>query len=264
MRRVVVAVMAALALPALAQHHGYAGMKHREIKALSPEQVTQYQAGAGMGYAMPAELNRFPGPMHVLELADKLQLTSEQRAKTQALMDAHKAEARAIGVKRVESERALEALFRSCKVDEAALAKQVRDAAALEGAELVRIRAPERFHDFHTPLSRQLARAVPLERPAIWFVRDTRQRPAFDAEAIGRGNSRTRPELTDTVWVTRGTRELAIAIAHELAHVLMDSGEYSQEPGNLMREETAPGSTGLSPAQCTRMRDTARANGLLR
>ncbi|MGQ0509992.1 MAG: Spy/CpxP family protein refolding chaperone [Betaproteobacteria bacterium] len=128
-----IAWLAFVSLPAVAQHQGYAAAKDREIKALSPEQVQQYQAGAGMGYAMPAELNRFPGPMHVLELADKLLLTPDQRAKTQALMDAHKAEARVIGAKRVESERALESLFRSGKVDEAALAKHVRDAAALEG-----------------------------------------------------------------------------------------------------------------------------------
>ncbi len=128
-----IACLAFVSLPALAQHHGYAGMKDREIKALSAEQVQQYQAGAGMGYALPAELNRFPGPMHVLELSDKLGLAPEQRAKTQALMDAHKAEARALGAKRVESERALEILFRSGKVEEAALAKSVRDAAALEG-----------------------------------------------------------------------------------------------------------------------------------
>jgi len=135
---------------------------------------------------------------------------------------------------------------------------------AIEKAELVRIAAPERYRDFFTPLSRQLARALPLGKPTVYFVAGTRQRPAFDAEAIGRGNSRTRPELADTVWVTRGTRDLAIAVAHELAHVLMDSGEHSDEPGNLMREETAPGGTRLSSAQCTRMRDTARANGLLR
>lgn len=128
-----IACLALVSLPALAQHHGYAGMKDREIKALSPEQVQQYRAGAGMGYALPAELNRYPGPMHVLELADKLQLTPDQRAKTQALMDAHKAEARAIGAKRVESERALEAQFQLGKVVEGALAKGAREAAALEG-----------------------------------------------------------------------------------------------------------------------------------
>ena len=118
---------------ALAQHQPYAGQQDREIKALSSDEVKQYLSGAGMGYARPAELNRFPGPMHVLELADKLELTQEQRASTKALMDAHKAEARAIGAKRVESERAIEALFRVGTLDEAALARSVREAAALEG-----------------------------------------------------------------------------------------------------------------------------------
>lgn len=134
---------------------------------------------------------------------------------------------------------------------------------ALNTIELVRIGASERFRDFATLASRELARAVPLSRPVIWFVRATRQRPAFDAEAIGRGNSRTRPELTDTVWVTLGTRDLGIAVAHELAHVLMDSGAHTDEPGNLMREETSPKNTTLSPEQCTELRDTGTANGLL-
>ena len=126
---------ALLLLPviALAQHQSYAGQQDREIKALSPDEVKQYLSGAGMGYARPAEMNRFPGPMHVLELADRLELTQEQRVRTRALMDAHKAEARAIGAKRVESERVIEALFRAGKVDEAALARGVREAAALEG-----------------------------------------------------------------------------------------------------------------------------------
>jgi len=40
---------------------GYAGIKDREIKPPSPQQVQQHQAGPGMGCAMPAELSRFPG-----------------------------------------------------------------------------------------------------------------------------------------------------------------------------------------------------------
>ena len=116
-----------------AQHQPYAGQQEREIKALSPDEVKQYLAGAGMGYAKPAEMNRFPGPMHVLELADKLALSPEQRASTKSLMDSHKAEARAIGAKRVESERAIEMLFRSGKLDDTALATSVREAAVLEG-----------------------------------------------------------------------------------------------------------------------------------
>lgn len=135
---------------------------------------------------------------------------------------------------------------------------------ALESAELLRVGAPIRFRDFFTPTSRELARSLPLGKPTVYFVAGTRQRPAFDAEAIGRGNSRSRLELADTVWVTRGTRDLGIVLAHELAHVLMDSGEHSDEPGNLMRDESAPENTRLSDAQCARLREIGSANGLLR
>jgi hypothetical protein len=126
-----------------------------------------------------------------------------------------------------------------------------------------RIDVEARFRIFHTQTSRELARSLQLATPAVYFVDDTRQKPAFDAEAIGRGNSRTRPELADTVWITRTARDPGIALAHELAHVLMDSGEHSQDPGNLMRDETAPENTRLSAAQCARLRNTATANGLL-
>ena len=90
----------------------------------------QYRAGAGMGYARAAH---FPGPMHVLELADKLALSAEQRSATKRLMDTHKAEARAIGTKLVEAEQALEALFKSGRVDPGALADATHAAARLQG-----------------------------------------------------------------------------------------------------------------------------------
>ena len=133
----------------------------------------------------------------------------------------------------------------------------------LKTVELIRVAAPSRFHDFLTPMSRQLAAALQLHKPTVYFIAGTRQLPAFDAEAIGRGNSRSRPELRDTVWITRGTRDLGIAMTHELVHVLMDSGEHSEEPGNLMRDETAPGNSQLSLAQCARLRERGTANGLL-
>lgn len=129
------AFMAALALaaPAAAQHHGYAGQETRSIKALSNEEMNQYLSGAGMGYAKAAELNNYPGPMHVLELADKLGLTAEQRTATAKLMKAHKAEARALGARVVEAERALDDLFRSGKASEGTLAQAVARAAAVQG-----------------------------------------------------------------------------------------------------------------------------------
>lgn len=133
MKRAMFVVFLLAVTTTFAQHQPYAGQQEREIKALSPDEVKQYLAGAGMGYAKSAELNRFPGPMHVLELAEKLDLTPEQRERTKVLMDTHKSEVRAIGTKRVESERAIEMLFRSGSVDDAMLAKSVREAAALDG-----------------------------------------------------------------------------------------------------------------------------------
>jgi Spy/CpxP family protein refolding chaperone len=130
---VAIAFLAVCAVSATAQQQHYRGQENRDLKALSPDEVKQYLAGAGMGYAKAAELNHFPGPQHALELADRLALSAEQRAAIRRLMDAHKAEARAIGEQLVESERELEALFRSGRVDEAALARLVRTAAALEG-----------------------------------------------------------------------------------------------------------------------------------
>ena len=132
-RLLAVAFLAALAVPAAAQHHGYHGQESRDIKALSAEEVKQYLAGAGMGYAKAAELNHFPGPMHVLELAAALALTGEQRTATERLMQAHKAEARALGAKLVAAEQALEQLFRSGQVDRGELEKVVATAARLQG-----------------------------------------------------------------------------------------------------------------------------------
>ena len=130
-------------------------------------------------------------------------------------------------------------------------------------AELRQLAAPPRFRYYQTPVSRELARLAPVPRPAIYFVADTLNRPAFDAEAIGRANSGNRPELADTIWVAAGTRDLHVALAHELFHVLTDSGAHSDEANNLMQTETAPENTRLSDTQCVRLRAMAERNGLL-
>jgi hypothetical protein len=120
-------------------------------------------------------------------------------------------------------------------------------------ATLHRVDGPERYADFSTAVGRELARRLPFPKPTLYFVRDTRQRVAFEAEAIGRGNSGTRPELAYTVWMVESARDPGIALAHELAHVLMDSGEHVDAPGNLMRDETDPMSTALTRDQCQRL-----------
>jgi hypothetical protein len=72
LRNFVLAVAAcALTVPALGEHplSPYAGQQTRAIKALSPEDLAGLLNGEGMGMAKAAELNGYPGPVHVLELA---------------------------------------------------------------------------------------------------------------------------------------------------------------------------------------------------
>lgn len=57
-------------------------MVDRQIKALSPDRVKVLRIGAGAGYAVTAELNGYPGPSNVLELAKKRGLTDDQRHAT--------------------------------------------------------------------------------------------------------------------------------------------------------------------------------------
>src|SRR3954463_558837 len=80
----------------------YAGMQVRPIKALSEQQVADLTAGRGMGLALAAELNGYPGPSHVLELADKLDLSADQRVRVQNLFDAMKQEVLPLGARLIE------------------------------------------------------------------------------------------------------------------------------------------------------------------
>ncbi len=70
-----------------------------------------------MGYAKAAELNGYPGPMHVLELARPLQLSDQQRQASEQLMAQHKATARTLGGQLVDAERALDTAFASKQID---------------------------------------------------------------------------------------------------------------------------------------------------
>ncbi|OFX02169.1 MAG: hypothetical protein A3D94_16345 [Alphaproteobacteria bacterium RIFCSPHIGHO2_12_FULL_66_14] len=147
MRCIASLFVAALVLPlaAQAQHHPqpYAGQESRPVKALSPEQLADLRAGRGMGLALPAELNGYPGPTHVLELAGPLGLTPEQRARTEALVAAMKAEAIPLGERLIADETALDRLF----AEKRATAGTLDAASASIGATQAALRAAHlRYH----------------------------------------------------------------------------------------------------------------------
>ena len=111
----------------------YAGQDSRDIKALSAQDVQRYLRGEGMGYAKAAELNHYPGPRHVLDLADQLNLSAEQRQRTQQIFDRMKAAALPLGQQIVSEERRLNSLFAASSIDQATLAAETAKIADLQG-----------------------------------------------------------------------------------------------------------------------------------
>lgn len=136
MRRSAVVVALALGMwqasPALAQAPApapYAGQQLRDIKALSAEDALAYTEGRGMGFAKAAELNGYPGPMHVVELAEPLKLSAGQIEASRALLLRHKTEVRGLGQRVIDAERALDQAFAQRRVDADSLHRLLRDVA---------------------------------------------------------------------------------------------------------------------------------------
>jgi Spy/CpxP family protein refolding chaperone len=110
---VVTLVLMAMLAGAADTKSPYAGERDRPIKALGTDEQADLLEGKGMGFAKAAELNGYPGPRHVLELAESLHLSAEQRLDTQALFDRMRDEARRQGAALIEAERALDTLYAS-------------------------------------------------------------------------------------------------------------------------------------------------------
>lgn len=134
MRRTLMALVLLVAGSAWANTPSpYAGMTDRPIRALSAEQQADLLTGRGMGLALAAELNGWPGPTHVIEVADVMQLTPTQLAATQRLMAEMQAAASALGARVIEEERALDAAFRDHSITPADLSARTSRIAALQG-----------------------------------------------------------------------------------------------------------------------------------
>jgi hypothetical protein len=139
--------------PVAAQHHGgdalpghlppasataaspspYVGMEQRRVKALSDQQIADLKAGRGMSLALAAELNGYPGPLHVLELADALELSNEQQSRTTMLVEAMKTETIPIGEAIILEESTLDRLFSEGRVTPASLDAAVSHISIAQG-----------------------------------------------------------------------------------------------------------------------------------
>ncbi len=131
----VVTAFAALAAAAWAQHgHGGAGAPgHQAAQACLTEFEQVVGEGRGFGLAFAADQNGYPGPMHVLELKDRLGLTPAQEARAQALMHAMFTESRPKSARLLEAEARLRRIFTDGAADEASVRAAAAEVERLRG-----------------------------------------------------------------------------------------------------------------------------------
>jgi len=120
------------------------------------------------------------------------------------------------------------------------------------------------LRDLSTGSARTLLEATSTTDTTLVFARDTRMQEAFSGEAFGLGNTRNRPWLANSVWLMPDIEDAGIALAHELFHVIANSGEHIEGSGNLMQSSTNAESLKLSPEQCERARVIGVGNRLLK
>jgi hypothetical protein len=111
----------------------YAGQEARAVKALSAGAIEGYLAGKGMELALAAELNNYPGPRHLLDLADKLGLKPAQVAAIEASFKSMQAEAQRLGRAIVEKETELDRTFASGRAQAAEVERLTAEIGSLHG-----------------------------------------------------------------------------------------------------------------------------------
>ncbi len=134
--RIVLAALVAASIPVLATAQTispYAGQETRAIKSLTPDDVKAYLAGEGLGMAKAGELNHYPGPKHVLAMADHLGLSADQRAALEKIETKMSAAAVPLGRQIVDAEAALDRAFAGGTIDEATLTTLTQRIGDLQG-----------------------------------------------------------------------------------------------------------------------------------
>ena len=134
--RLSIAALAVLAVSAVATatEQPYAGLDTRQIKALSSDEIAALMTGSGFSQALSAELNGYPGPRHVIDLAERLGLEDTQRSAIQALFREMQTEAIAVGEQVLAGEAAFEAAFRAGTLTEDRLLDMAEEIGRLRGS----------------------------------------------------------------------------------------------------------------------------------
>jgi small-conductance mechanosensitive channel len=134
-----IAVLAAIGFAAFsslkpARHSNqspYINQQSSPVRGLSAKEVDDLLNGRGAGYARTAELNSYPGPLHVLELKEPLRLSAEQVQKVETAFQKMRAESQRIGKTIVQREQLFSQSFANGAITPTELKTQTKALADL-------------------------------------------------------------------------------------------------------------------------------------
>ena len=133
MKALITLMVCSLLVAAQSTRISYASEQVDEGKTLSADEIQGLLNGEGMGMARAAELNHYPGPRHVLDLASKLELSEAQRSKAQEIYDRMHDEAVRLGRAILYKEEEIDNIFKKGEVDSSKLKNLVIEIARLRG-----------------------------------------------------------------------------------------------------------------------------------
>ena len=113
--------------PGAGAHGGGGHSDYRAVDRWLKEFDLVVGSGRGFGLAFAADQHGYPGPMHALELKDRLRLTGGQEQAMDRLMDAMFAESRPAAARLLATEQRLRAVFAAGAANEAAVRAAVTD-----------------------------------------------------------------------------------------------------------------------------------------
>jgi hypothetical protein len=128
-----VLIVSLFGAPVLAADMPYSRQQTRTIKALSDGDIAALRKGDGVGMAKAAELNGYPGPAHVLALAEQLRLTNAQQRDVRTVFERMSAAAKPLGNELIEKEQILDQLFANGEVTPDRLSSATMAIAELQG-----------------------------------------------------------------------------------------------------------------------------------
>ncbi|MBD2001282.1 hypothetical protein H6G00_32610 [Leptolyngbya sp. FACHB-541] len=111
----------------------YSNQLSGPVRGLSIQEIDDLLNGHGAGYARTAELNSYPGPAHVLELQEQLELSAEQIQRIETVFQEMNTKAKNIGQEIVVREQEFSASFASGVITPAELQTQTESLAELYG-----------------------------------------------------------------------------------------------------------------------------------